>query len=211
LKKFKLWAGVILAVAVLGGGLWAWWSLDLKWRPKTIKQHPAEIAKILESAGWVSPGNKGPKLYMVSYRSCSDCIRYEEVEFPKLHKVGVDTRVIVVVISDKNGVNRSTAPERATVAELWANRKWSLLEAWKDVPPDAWKADGIAPADGDLGRTALVAAGKQMVADLRPLLKDNGIEFAYPTLIWWTKDGQMHGCACEKEETYANVRRELGA
>ena len=211
MKKFKLWAGLIVAVAVLGGGLWAWWTLDLKWRPKTIKQHPAEIGKILESAGWVSPGNKGPKLYMVSYRSCSDCIRYEAVEFPKLQKAGVDTRVIVVVISDKNGVNRSTAPERATVAELWANRKWSLLEAWKDVPAEAWKATGIAPADGDLGRTALVAAGKQMVADLRPLLKDNGIEFAYPTLIWWTKDGEMHGCACEKEETYANVRRELGA
>jgi hypothetical protein len=211
LKKFKFWAAVVVALAVLGGGLYGWWSLDLRWRPKTIKQHPAEIAKILESAGWVSPGNKGPKLYMVSYRSCTDCIRYEEVEFPKLQKAGVDTRVIVVVISDKNGVNRSTAPERATVAELWANRKWSLLEAWKDVPPDAWKADGIAPADGDLGRTALVAAGKQMVADLQPLLKDNGIAFAYPTLIWWTKDGRMRGCACEKEETYANVRRELGA
>lgn len=211
MKKFKFWAAVVIAIAVFGGGLWAWWSLDLKWRPKTIKQHPAEIAKILESAGWVSPGNKGPKLYMVSYRSCTDCIRYEEVEFPKLQKAGVDTRVIVVVISDKNGVNRSTAPERATVAELWANRKWSLLEAWQQVPPDAWKATGIAPADGDIGRTALVAAGKQMVADLKPLLKDNGIEFAYPTLIWWTKDGEMHGCACEKEETYANVRRELGA
>lgn len=211
MKKFKLWAGVVLAVVVVGGGLWAWWSLDLKWRPKTIKQHPAEIAKILESAGWVSPGNKGPKLYMVSYRSCSDCIRYEEVEFPKLQKAGVDTRVIVVVISDKNGVNRSTAPERATVAELWANRKWSLIEAWKEVPADAWKATGIAPADGDLGRTALVAAGKQMVADLRPLLQDNGIAFAYPTLIWWNKAGEMRGCACEQAETYANVRRELGA
>lgn len=211
MRKFGLWAGAVAAVLVLVGGLYEWWSLDLRWRPKTIKRHPEEIAKTLEGAGWVSPRNAGPKLYMISYRSCTDCIRYEAEEFPKLHKAGVDTRVVVIARPDKNGVQSSTPEERATVAELWANRKWGLFEAWTKGVPDSWKAVGIAPADGDIGRTALIEAGRKIVADLTPQLKDNGIEFAYPLLIWWTKDGEMHGCACEKAQTYANVRRELGA
>ena len=48
------------------------------------------------------------------------------------------------------------------------------------------------------------------VGVLEGLLKANGIDFAYPTLIWWTKDGKMRGCACEKRETYRYVRQELG-
>ena len=46
---------------------------------------------------------------------------------------------------------------------------------------------------------------------LAPLLKDNGIRFAYPTLIWWNARGEMRGCACEKRQTYRFVRNELGA
>ena len=41
-------------------------------------------------------------------------------------------------------------------------------------------------------------------------LKDNGIKFAYPTLIWWNAKGEMRGCACERRETYRFVRKELG-
>src|SRR4051794_31778165 len=111
MKAFRLWASVVLIVAILGGGYWALWNYDLRWRPKTITKNQAEIAKILEQSGWVSPGNKGAKLYMVSYRTCSDCVRFEKQEFPKLHKVGVDTRVIVIARADKNGVENSTAPE----------------------------------------------------------------------------------------------------
>ncbi len=105
---------------------------------------------------------------------------------------------------------KSTPPERATVAELWLNRSWPLLERWDGVPPDAWTAQGIPPADGDMARTAVVEAGRGLVDKLKPLLKANGIGFAYPTLIWWTKDGTMMGCACEKRETYRFVRKDLG-
>lgn len=211
MKRLKLWAGGLLIVAVIGGGLYAWWSLDLRWRPKTLTKNQAEIAKILQSSGYVSPGRTGPKLYMVSYRSCTDCIRYEKVEFPKLEAAGVDTRVILIARADKNGVQRSTPAERATVAELWANRKWSLFEAWAAATPDLWKAPGVPAADGDLGRTALVEAGRKLVTDLTPLMKDNGVDFAYPLLVWWDKTGVMRGCACEKDETFRYVRKELGA
>jgi hypothetical protein len=39
---------------------------------------------------------------------------------------------------------------------IWANRGWGLLEAWENVPPDAWTAPGLRPADGDAARTAIV-------------------------------------------------------
>lgn len=211
MRHWKLWLGPVLVVALLGGGYYWLWKVDLRWRPKTIAKNQAEIGKILEQSGWVSPGNKGPKLYMVSYRTCTDCIRFEKTEFPKLWKAGVDTRVIMIARSDRNGVERSTPAERATVAELWANRKWALHEAWTAGNPDLWTAPGIAPADGDIGRTALVEASRKLVDDLTPLMKKNGVSFAYPLLVWWDDKGVMRGCACEQAESYRFVRKELGA
>lgn len=211
MKKFGLWLSLILVVAVVLGGAFAYWNHELRWRPKTITKNQAEIAKILEQSGWVSPGAPGPKLYMVSFRTCPDCIRFKAEEFPGLHKAGVDTRVIEVARRDKNGVAKSTPTERSTVAELWIGRSWPLLERWHEVPPEAWTAPGIAPADTDIARSAVVEASRKMVDDLTPLLKANGIGFAYPLLIWWDKDGVMRGCACEKSQTYRFVRKELGA
>ena len=45
---------------------------------------------------------------------------------------------------------------------------------------------------------------------LRPLLEENGVRFAYPTLIWQGKDGHLRGCACEDRITYPYIRAELG-
>jgi hypothetical protein len=58
---------------------------------------------------------------------------------------------------------------------------------------------------------AVVESGRSMVDRLRPLLKDNGIDLRYPTLIWWDDKGRMRACACEKRQTYRFVRKELGA
>jgi hypothetical protein len=208
-RKAALW--LLLILVVVGAGYWALWNYDLRWRPHTITKHQAEIAQALEQAGWVSPGAKGPKLYMVGYRSCEDCVRFKAEEFPKLQKAGVDTRVIEIARRDKNGIAKSTPAERATVAELWLNRNWALAERWDETPIDAWTAQGIAPADGDMARTAVVEASRNLVDQLVPLLKDNGVNFAYPTLIWWNAKGEMRGCACEKRQTYRFVRKELGA
>ena len=210
MKRFQLWAIVGLAVALVGVGGWAYWNYELRWQPKTITKHQEEITKILETSGWVSPGKTGPKLYMVSFRTCPDCVRFKAEEFPLLQAAGVDTRVIEIARADYNGVPKSTPAERSTVAELWLNRSWPLMERWESVPAEAWTAPGISPADGDMARTAVVEAGRKMVVDLKPLLKANGVNFAYPTLVWWTADGKMRACACEKRETYRFVRRELG-
>ncbi|HEX6860258.1 MAG TPA: hypothetical protein VF138_08695 [Caulobacteraceae bacterium] len=209
MRKLAIWLTIIgLAAAALYG---AYWWYDLRWRPKTITEHQDQIAELLSEAGWVSPGAKGPVLYMVSFRTCPDCIRFKNEEFPRLHKAGVDTRLIEIARRDRNGMPKSTPAERATVAELWLNRSWALSEQWDKTPVDAWTAQGIAPADGDTARTAVVEAGRELVDKLQPLLKDNGIDFAYPLLIWWNEKGEMRGCACEKRETYRFVREELGA
>jgi hypothetical protein len=208
----SLRAGLLLfaIVAIVGGGFYLWWRMDLRWRPHEITRHQDEIGQILEKSGWVSPGLTGPKLYMVSFRSCPDCVRFEETQFPDLQKAGVDTRVIVIARDDINGQPKSTPSERATVAELWVNRNWGLYQRWNEVPAEAWTAPRVPPADGDVARTAVVEVGRATIEKLIPLLKDNGIRFAYPTLIWWTKDGKMMGCACERAETYQYVRKDLG-
>jgi hypothetical protein len=209
----KLWAALALTIVVAGAGLYGWWDLDLRWRPRTITRHQAEIATLLNQAGWVSPGGTGPKLYEIGFRSCTDCIRLHKEELPKYRKAGVDTRVIEVARRDVNGLSKSTPAERSTVAELWVNRSWDLLQQWEDTPPDAWTAAGIRPADGDAARSAAVEQGRLLVDKLRPLLRANGVNerpFRYPTLVWWDRKGRMRACACEDRRTYRYVRAELG-
>jgi hypothetical protein len=210
MNRFRLWAGLALVAILVGAGLYAWWSLDLRWRPHTIVHNQAEVAAKLEQAGWVSPGRKAKVLYMVSFRTCPDCLRFKAEEFPRLRAAGVETRVIEIARRDVNGVAKSTPAERATVAELWFNRDWRLLERWEAVPAGAWTAPGLPPADGNAARTAVIEAGRSLVEDLQRLLKPSGIDFAYPLLVWWDEKGQMRGCACEKRETYRFVRKELG-
>jgi hypothetical protein len=147
---------------------------------------------------------------MVAFPTCPDSLRFKTEEFPKLHAKGVDTRVIEVARRDVNGVAKSTPAERATVAQLWITRDWKLLEAWQKAPAAAWRARGIPPADGDMARTAVVEAGRSTVDKLTPLLKDNGVRFDYPLLVWWDDKGQMRSCACEKRQTYRFIRKELG-
>ena len=161
MKRFKLWGGLIAVAAIIAAAGYLYWDIQVRWRPETIDRHQKEIADILQRSGWVS--NRGTRgvLFMVSFRSCPDCLRFKAAAFPRLHKAGVDTRVILIARADKNGLANSTPAERATVAELWINRQWPLMERWMSVPPQAWTAPGIPPADGDIARTAVIEAGQQ--------------------------------------------------
>ena len=210
IKTFLTWTLAILVLAAIGTGLYLWWSLDLRWRPHAINRNQAEIGRMLDGSGWVSPGLTGPKLYVIAYRDCDDCNRYEAAEFPALQKAGVDTRVIVIARPDDNGQTRSSAAERSSVAELWINRNGGLYQRWTAGPAEAWTAPGVPAADGDIARSAVVEAGRDMIDKLTPLLRANGVAFGYPTLIWWTKDGKMQGCACRAPQTWPYVRKALG-
>ena len=165
-----------------------------------------KIRALLSGSGWVSPGlSKTRWLYMVSFRSCPDCIRFETEQFPDIHKAGIDTRLILTARRA-----RSSAPERSGVAELWAHRSWKTFETWTGMPVDAWTAEGLPSADTDPDRAALLEKSRALVDDLRPLLEENGVRFAYPTLIWQGPDGHLRGCACEDRITYPYIRAELG-
>jgi len=212
MTKLKLWGALVLILLAAGAGLYGWWALDLRWRPSTIDRNQAEIAKLLDQAGWVSAGLPGPKLYLVCFREDEDCVRAWHEQLPALQAAKVDVRVILIARRDQNGLSRSTPAERATVAELWANRSWGLLQAWEAAPSGAWTAPGIRPADGDAARSALVAQSQAFVDQLSSLLKASGLArkgLGYPTLIWWDKQGRMRGRAEVQPPSYPVIRREL--
>jgi hypothetical protein len=211
MRKFKFWASVALVVVVIAAGVWAVWNFELRWRPKTITRNQAEITRLLESAGWVSAGQKGAKLYVVSAGSCEACGAYAREELPKFTKAGVDARVIMIAPRDENGLAGSTPAERATVAQLWLTKDWKLLERWQAAPAGTWSAAGLPPVAGDMARMAVVEAGRSTVDRLQPMLKANGVAFTYPLAIWWNDKGEMRACACEAPQTHRFVRRELGA
>jgi hypothetical protein len=211
MRRFLLWLSLLGVIAVAGAAVFLFWDLDWRWRPKTIGKDQAEISQALEQSGWVSPHLTGPKLYIIAYRDCPACLSFAQSEFPRLQAADVDTRVIMIARADENGQVNSTAAERSTVAELWTNRSWKLFQQWSLATPQTWAPPGVPPADGDAARTAVVGASRQLVATLTPQLNDNGVRFAYPLLIWWTKDGQMRACACENAQTYRYVEKDLGA
>ncbi len=171
----------------------------------SITKDAPKIEALLKSSGWVSPHIKGKALYMLSFRSCPDCIRFETEQFPDLHKAKIDTRVIVVARRAK-----STEPERTGVAEVWATRSWKTFEDWTTTPVDAWTGEGLKSGDTDPARAALVEKGRVLVDELTPLLAENNIELRYPTLIWKDAKGQLRGCACEDRSEYKYIRSELG-
>jgi hypothetical protein len=200
--------GLIAMVAVIAGAGYGWGADDLADRPKTLT-HEAEIKKLIETAGWVSPGlSKTKVLYMVSWQACPPCIVYEREEFPKLHGAGVDTRGIMYARASS-----STPQERAGVAELWKNRSWATWKKFTAIPTSSWTAEGIPP-DTVPERAALVKKSQDFADKMRELMAANGIgtreHLNLPTLIWYGKDGHLRGCGCEKVETRKYVLQELG-
>ncbi|HXV00429.1 MAG TPA: hypothetical protein VG166_08015, partial [Caulobacteraceae bacterium] len=107
MRQLRAGLAVILVLLVAAGGLWVWWEMGAGARPKILAKNQSAIVKVLESAGWVSPHLPGPKLYMVAWRDCPDCVAFQAREFPKLRAAGVDTRVIAIARPDVNGQAKS--------------------------------------------------------------------------------------------------------
>lgn len=211
MRRFVILLALAGVLVVAGAVVFLLWDLDWRWRPTTVTRNQAEIAQTLEQSGWVSPHLTGPKLYVIAYRGCQACQQLEQTVFPKLQAAQVDTRVIMVARADRNGQTLSTPAERATVAELWLTRSWKLFQQWSLADPHTWTAPGVAPADGDAARTAVVEAGRALVANITPLLRANGVGLDYPLLVWWTRDGHMRACACTSPQSWRHVETELGA
>ena len=97
------------------------------------------------------------------------------------------------------------------MAELWVNRSWPLYQAWMAANPAAWTAPGIPAADGDAARSAVVGASRDLADKLQPLMRENGVAFTWPLVIWQMKDGTLEAAAGDAPKTWAYMKRDLGA
>lgn len=200
-----------MGLLVAGGGFWAYEYFWARFAPKLITKDDAAIQRLLDQGDWISPGRKGAAVYMLTYRDCQACETYQRKEFPKLAAVDVDTRVLVFVRPDVSGQSLSTPVERATVAELWLNRDWSLYQSWMATPTDNWSPAGLRIADNDWARGAVVGATHAYVDKLRALLQENGLTGDDPILIWRDKRGRLKACSCTDRLSYHFVRSDFGA
>ncbi|MBJ7447166.1 MAG: hypothetical protein JHC81_06485 [Brevundimonas sp.] len=214
MRRFLVWTTllIIVGLALAGAGYWGWWNYFARFQPVTVSQNQAEIQRLLDDAPWVSPGDvTGSPVYVVGYRDSDALMRFQREEGPKLRAAGADLRVVMFARADVEGLAQSTAAERATVAELWLTRDWTLYRRWTDTPAANWTAPGLAPADGDLTRTAIVAGGRDFARRLGDLLEPSGVREGYPVILWRDRQGFLKACACTDARSWAYIRDDLGA
>jgi len=213
MRRFLIWSAlaVVIGLALAGGGYWAYWNFYARFQPVTITRNQAEIQRLLDEASWLSGGGGGEPLYIIGYRDSAATQRFEREEAEKLRAGGVETRVIVFARPDREGQTQSTRAERATVAELWLSRDWSLYQRWTATPSRDWTAAGIPASDGNLARSAVVDASRQFVTRLNALMRDAGAQTGYPLIIWRDREGFLKACACADVRSWAFIRDDFNA
>lgn len=213
MRRFFVWSALaaVIGLALAIGGFWAYQHFWARFQPVTITREQATIQRLLDEASWVSAGGGGEPLYIVGYRDSGAMQAYEREEAPKLRAAGVDVRIIVFARADREGMIQSTAAERATVADLWLSRDWTLYQRWTATPVRNWTAAGIPAADGNLARSAVVEASRQFVSKLGEALAANGLRATYPLIVWRDREGFLKACACSDRRSWAFIRDDLDA
>jgi hypothetical protein len=213
MRRFFVWSALaaVIGLALAGGGYWAYWNFYARFQPVTVTRNQGEIQRLLDESSWISAGGGGQALYVIGYRDSAAMQRFEREEAPKLRAAGVETRILVFARADREGLQQSTAAERATVAELWLTRDWVLYQRWTATPVNNWTAAGIPSADGNLARAAVVDAGRDFVGQLSRNLSEAGLQTRYPLIIWRDREGFMKACACSDSRSWAFIRDDLGA
>lgn len=213
MRRFFVWSAMAALVGLLiaGGGYWAYWTYYARFQPVTVSRDQEAIQTLLDEAGWISAGGGGSPVYIVGYRDSAAMQRFEREEVPKLKATGAEVRIILFARPNREGMQQSTAAERATVAELWLTRDWSLYERWTATPTASWTAAGIPAADDNLARSAVVDAGQKFVTDLTGYLRNSGLQPGYPLILWRDQQGYLKACACTDPRSWVFIRDDLGA
>lgn len=214
MRRFFVWSALaaLIGLILAGGGYWAYWNYHARFQPVTVTQNQADIQRLLDESSWLSAGGGGEPLYIIGYRDSAAMQRYEREEGPKLRAAGIEVRIIVFARPDREGLALSTAAERATVAELWLTRDFTLYERWTATPSANWTAAGIPAADGNLARSSVVEAGRTFVTRLTENLGQAGLrQTRYPVIIWRDREGFMKACACSDSRSWVFIRDDLNA
>jgi hypothetical protein len=213
MRRFFIWSALAALIGLILAGVayWAYWNYYARFQPVTVTRNQAEIQRLLDESSWLSAGGGGEPLYIIGYRDSASMQRYEREEIPKLRAAGIEARIIVFARPDREGLAQSTAAERATVAELWLTRDWTLYQRWTATPVRNWTAAGIPAADGNLARGAVVEAGRTFVTRLAADLRQAGLQVRYPLVIWRDRAGFMKACACADSRSWVFVRDDLDA
>lgn len=213
MRRFIVWSALIALIGLIlaVGGYWAYQHFYARFQPVTITRNQADIQKLLDEASWVSAGGGGEPLYIIGYRDSAAMQRYEREEAPKLRAAGVEPRFILFARADREGLRQSTGAERATVAELWLTRDWTLYRRWTATPSNNWTAAGLPAADGNLARGAVVEAGRDFIARLSEDLREEGLQPDYPIIVWRDREGFMKTCGCSDPRSWAFIRDDLDA
>jgi hypothetical protein len=213
MRRFFVWSALaaVIGLALAIGGFWAYHHFYARFQPVTVERNQKPIQDLLEQSSWISAGGGGEPLYIIGYRDSAAMQRYEREEVPKLRAAGVEARIILFARPDREGLAQSTAAERATVAELWLTRDWTLYQRWTATPVRNWTAAGIPAADGNLARGAVVEAGRNFIGSLSEKLGEEGLQTRYPLVIWRDREGFMKACACSDSRSWAFIRDDLDA
>ncbi|WP_372706201.1 hypothetical protein [Brevundimonas sp.] len=213
MRRFFVWSALaaVLGLILAVGGYWAYQNFYARFQPVTITHNQAEIQKLMDEASWVSAGGGGEPLYIIGHRDSAAMQRYEQEEAPKLRAAGIEARFILFARPDREGLAQSTAAERATVAELWLTRDWTLYQRWTATPSNNWTGAGIPTADGNLARGAVVDAGRDFIASLSENLREEGLQPTWPLVIWRDRAGFMKACACSDTRSWVFIRDDLDA
>lgn len=213
MRRFFVWSALaaLIGLILAGGGYWAYWNYYARFQPVTVTRNQADIQRLLDESSWLSAGGGGEPLYIIGYRDSAAMQRYERDEAPKLRAAGIEVRIIVFARPDREGLALSTAAERATVAELWLTRDFTLYERWTATPVRNWTAAGIPAADGNLARSSVVEASRTFVTRLNQHLGQAGLQARYPLIIWRDREGFMKACACSDSRSWVFIRDDLNA
>lgn len=212
MRRFLVWSAVAALVGLIlaGAGVWAYWTFFGRYQPVVVTQNQGEIQRLLDESSWVSEGGGGPPVYVIGYRGSAAMQRWSAQEAPAFRAAGAEVRYILIARPDREGLEQSTAAERATVAELWLTRDQGLYQRWMATPERNWTAAGLPTADGDLARGAVVEAGRAFVSDLTDHLGGAGFEGRYPLILWRDREGFLKACACSEPRSWRFIRDDLG-
>ena len=213
MRRFFVWSALaaVIGLVIAVGGFWAYQHFYARFQPVTVQRNQASIQRLLDESSWISAGGGGQPLYIIGYRDSAAMQRYEREEVPKLRAAGVEARIILFARPEREGLTQSTAAERATVAELWLTRDWTLYQRWTATPVRNWTAAGIPAADGNLARGAVVEASRSFAASLAEKLNEEGLQTRYPLIIWRDREGFMKACACSDPRSWTFIRDDLDA